>query len=195
MVPDIFADKNRKAIDEKNRVNKRTGELIPIIDEYVPPKDYQFRDEFEVQVGMKDFLLRTKPPGMDNPNGLSVFASRPKYITEKEKKVAEQQEALEKFIAAGKPHDWYMYHKLPPKLEPIGQKFGDKWNKIGGHIKDDGLYLKKDAWIPAYLELARTMKDDFVYGKPKLDLYYRGMKTEAKNQEFGNIPKAFNVIH
>lgn len=38
--------------------------------------------------------------------------------------------------------------------------------------------MDKDKWCPAYLELARTMKDDFVYGKPKLDLYYRGLKPE-----------------
>ena len=195
MVPDIFADKNRKAIDEKNVFNKQTGQLVPIPDEYVPQKAYKFRDEFEVEVGMKDFLLRTKPPGMDNPNGLSVFASRPKYITEREQEMAEKKEILEKFIKAAKPHDWYKYHDLPPKLEPMGQRFGDKFNKIGGHKKEKSAFLEKDAWIPAYLELARTMKDDFVYGKPKLDLYYRGMKTETKNQEFGNIPKPYNVIH
>ena len=43
---------------------------------------------------------------MENPHGLSVFAARPKFITDKEKEVAEKQEALEKFQAAGKPHDW-----------------------------------------------------------------------------------------
>jgi hypothetical protein len=91
MVPDVFADKNRKAIDEKNTVDKKTGTLIPIINEYVAPKAYKFRDEFEVELGMKDFLLRTKPPAIDNPKGLSVFAARPKYITDKEKTMAEKQ--------------------------------------------------------------------------------------------------------
>jgi hypothetical protein len=85
MVPDVFADKNRKVIDEKNRVDKATGKLIPIVSEYVAPKDPKFRDEFEVEPGKKDFLLRTKPPAIDNPHGLSVFASRPKFITDKEK--------------------------------------------------------------------------------------------------------------
>lgn len=45
--------------------------------------------------------------------------------------------------------------------------------------------MDKDQWIPPYLELARTMKDDFVYGKPKLNLYYRGLATEDKNFELG----------
>jgi len=44
--------------------------------------------------------------------------------------------------------------------------------------------MEKDRWCPAYLELARTMKDDFVYGKPKLDLYYRGLKSEDLSTEF-----------
>jgi hypothetical protein len=195
MVPDVFADKNRKAIDEKNTVDKKTGTLIPIINEYVAPKAHKFRDEFEVELGMKDFLLRTKPPTIDNPKGLSVFAARPKYITDKEKQMAEKQEALDKFMNAGKPHDWYLYHKLPDKLTPLAQIFGDKYNKAPGAKKEESAFLQKDTWIPAYLELARTMKDDFVYGKPKLDLYYRGMKTEAKGVEFGEIKKPLNLIH
>jgi hypothetical protein len=84
---------------------------------------------------------------------------------------------------------------LPSKLEPVATKFGDKFNKVAGAKKEDSAFLKKDLWIPAYLELARTMKDDFVYGKPKLDLIYRGMKPEQKNTEFGNIQKSYNVIH
>jgi hypothetical protein len=88
-----------------------------------------------------------------------------------------------------------MYHKLPSLLEPVGAKFGDKHNKVGGKKVEDSVFLKKDAWIPAYLELARTMKDDFVYGKPKLDLYFRGLKTEAKSVEFGGLHKPLNVIH
>jgi hypothetical protein len=106
MVPDCFADKNRKAIDEMNTKTK-SGVLVPILNEYFASKAHKFRDEFEVEVGMVDFLLRTKPPIMDNPKGLSVFAARPKYITDKEKETAEKELALKKFMLAGKPHDWY----------------------------------------------------------------------------------------
>lgn len=56
------------------------------------------------------------------------------------------------------------------------------------------MFLPKDQWTPAYLELARTMKDDFVYGKPKLDLFYLGQKTEAKNTEFDGTKKPFKLI-
>lgn len=121
---------------------------------------------------------------MENPNGLSVFAQRPKYITDKEKAMREKQEEIDKFIAAGKPHDWLQYHKLPSRLEPISSKCPDKVVKA-----EKSQFLKKDSWTPAYLEIARTMKDDFVYGKPKLDLYYRGLKPEQMGVEFGGIIK------
>ena len=55
--------------------------------------------------------------------------------------------------------------------------------------------MDKDKWIPAYLELARTMKDDFVYGKPKLDLYYRGLKAEHKNTQMGGVHQPTNLIN
>jgi len=79
-------------------------------------------------------------------------------------------------MEAGKPHDWIQYHSLPDILEPISQ------------VKQKQ-FLQKSKWIPAYLELARTMKDDFVYGKPKLDLFYIGMKPENVNVEFDGSKK------
>jgi len=39
------------------------------------------------------------------------------------------------------------------------------------------------------------MKDDFVYGKPKLDLYYIGLKPEQVNMEFGNKHASLKVIN
>ena len=38
------------------------------------------------------------------------------------------------------------------------------------------------------------MKDDFVYGKPKLDLYYLGIKSEHKDVEFDGTKKPFQLI-
>lgn len=48
------------------------------------PVPHKFRDEFEVEIGMKDFLLRTKPAKIDNPHFLSVFDKKPKYHRERE---------------------------------------------------------------------------------------------------------------
>ena len=129
---------------------------------------------------------------MDNPHGLSVFDTRPKFISQKERHVAQKQDEMEKFMAAGKPHDFIKYHKLPMKKMPISQKFDDTHNKLAGSAQEASQFLDKDTWIPAYLELARTMKDDFVYGKPKLNLIHRGLKPEHVNTVMGGSyqPKA-----
>jgi len=37
---------------------------------------------------MKDFELRIRPDGMENPHGLSVFDKKPKYFTKKEEEIA-----------------------------------------------------------------------------------------------------------
>lgn len=44
--------------------------------------------------------------------------------------------------------------------------------------------LAKDEWVSAYLELARTVKDDLVVGKPPLVTYFKTIKAEDKNKEF-----------
>jgi hypothetical protein len=44
--------------------------------------------------------------------------------------------------------------------------------------------LDKDEWVSAYLELARTVKDDVVIGKPPLVTYFKTVKAEDKNKDF-----------
>ena len=63
-----------------------------------------------------------------------------------------------------------------------------------GTKKEATEFLPIDQWTPAYLTLARTMKDDFVYGKPKLDLYFQGLKTEQTDVEFGGTTKPLRVL-
>ena len=144
---------------------------------------------------MKDFLLRTKPAKIENPHFLSAFDKKPKYHAEREIMLYEKKDAIDKFMAANKPHDWKKYHDLPEKLVPVAQQFQDDHNKWGGRTKEEKAFLDKEKWIPAYLELARTMKDDFVYGKPKLDLYYRGLKSEHLDKEFAGTSKPFKLIN
>ena len=90
VVPDCFAEKNKTAIDNKYSFNLHTKkqELIPR--DWVPPKDPVFRKEMEIEPGTKDFELRPKKHQIDNPNNLSVFADRPKFITEKEREIQEK---------------------------------------------------------------------------------------------------------
>lgn len=120
-VPDVFADKCKKGVDDMTVYSKKHGMRVPKVQEYENPKDPVFRVEKEIEPGMKDFELRFKPDPMDNPHFLSVFDKKPKYHTDRAKKIAEQNEAIEKFLAAGKPHDWIQYHKLPEKLVPVDQ--------------------------------------------------------------------------
>lgn len=84
-VPDNFDLKNEKALDEMYKRDAKTKSKTLITEQYKNPKDYKFREEVEIEPGMKDFLLRVRPPPIDNPHNLSVFAARPKYITDKEK--------------------------------------------------------------------------------------------------------------
>ena len=120
-VPDNFDLKNDKAIDEMYKKDAKTKEKTLITGEYQNPKAYKFREEIEIEPGMKDFMLRVRPPAIDNPHNLSVFAARPKFITDKEKQVAEAKMAEDKFLAAGKPHDWLKYHDLNHKYIPMSK--------------------------------------------------------------------------
>lgn len=83
---------------------------------------------------------------------------------------------------------------MNPKKVPISQQFDDKHNKVAGPKKDESQFLKQDRWQPAVLELARTMKDDFVYGKPKLDLFYKGLKPEHVMTNFDGTHGPLKVI-
>jgi hypothetical protein len=56
--------------------------------------------------------------------------------------------------------------------------------------------LDKDEYITKYLELARQMKDDVVFGKPNFNLYSRSMKPADLNVEFGGtVTKPFKCIY
>lgn len=99
----------------------KTKEKTLITGEYQNPKAYKFREEIEIEPGMKDFMLRVRPPLIDNPHNLSVFAARPKFITDKEKQVAEAKMAEQKFLAAGKPHDFLKYHDLNHRYIPMSK--------------------------------------------------------------------------
>ena len=72
-VPDVFEDKSRLAKGAFNKLNKKTGVMVPESNEYSPPKAHVFRVEKEIEQGMKDFATRVKPVAIENPHGLSAF--------------------------------------------------------------------------------------------------------------------------
>lgn len=91
VVPDCFAEKNKTAIDNKFSFNTtaRKRELVPR--EWIAPRDPVFRQEMEIEPGMKDFVLKPKKERMENPNNISVFNNKPNFITKREQKKRDEQ--------------------------------------------------------------------------------------------------------
>ena len=57
-------------------------------------------------------------------------------------------------------------------------------------------FLDKDEYTTKYLELARQMKDDVVFGKPNFNLYFKSVKPADLNEEFGGTAtKPFKCIY
>ncbi len=56
--------------------------------------------------------------------------------------------------------------------------------------------MDKEEFTPAYLQLARQLKDDVVFGKPNFNLYFKALKPRDLNEEFGGLKtKPFKVIY
>lgn len=83
------------------------------------------------------------------------------------------------------------------KLTPISDVFDDKHNKWSGGYKEKSLFLDKELWAEAMKKKNKqTIKtDDGLAGKPKMNLYYNGLKPEHMNVEFGGNQKPFKVIY
>ena len=68
-----------------NLNNKSDGIIVKNENEYLDPKNHVFREEKEIELGMKDFELKVGKIEIENPHGLSVFEKKPKYLIDKEK--------------------------------------------------------------------------------------------------------------
>jgi len=89
--------------------------------------------------------------------------------------------------------EWKQYHALPDKLKEVAGKFSDKHSTFK---KEKNNFLDKEEYTSQYLQLARTLKDDVVFGKPNLKLYFRTVKPADLNEEFGGIKtKPFKCIY
>eukprot|EP00350_Pseudokeronopsis_sp_OXSARD2_P007138 CAMPEP_0170549714 /NCGR_PEP_ID=MMETSP0211-20121228/7861_1 /TAXON_ID=311385 /ORGANISM="Pseudokeronopsis sp., Strain OXSARD2" /LENGTH=76 /DNA_ID=CAMNT_0010855899 /DNA_START=2145 /DNA_END=2372 /DNA_ORIENTATION=- len=71
--------------------------------------------------------------------------------------------------------EWISYHTLPDKLIPVAQNFKDTFVTKD---KEKNVFLDKEEYTSAYLQLARQMKDDVVFGKPNFNLYFKSMKPQ-----------------
>ena len=80
------------------------------------------------------------------------------------------------------------YHKLPDKLVPISHGHKDRY-LVKGKQPESTIFLDKEEYASGYAKLARTLKDDAVFGKPEFDLYYKGLKPRDKDVQFGDLKK------
>jgi hypothetical protein len=78
-------------------------------------------------------------------------------------------------------------------LTPLSLTFKDKHSKSQ---KEANPFLDKDEYTSTYLQLARQLKDDVVFGKPNFNLYFKAMKPNDLNEEFGGTKtKPFKCIY
>ena len=191
MVPDCLDSKKSVATDKKYGFDLRTRSKVKLSQEYEDPRPHRYRDEAEIQPGMADFMLRSKPVVIDNPHGLSSLKELPRQLTDHQIKNHRYQNLAR---GGSQKRPWQKYISLNARNVDMSQHFKDKHNMIFPGRKEKTPFLAKDQFVPAYLELARTMKDDFVYGKPKLNLYNKGLKPENVNSQFDGKFAPMRVI-
>ena len=130
-----------------------------------------------------------------NPHYISEFNKQPVFVQEKlrRKQEAQEQQAKDDYMRQLKGDkafnpEWVQYHKLPEKLVPISQGVRDKYQRRGmPKMEEPTQFLNKEDYESGYQRLARTLKDDAVFGKPEFDLYFKPMKPENLNEEFGGL--------
>lgn len=132
---------------------------------------------------------------------MSEHDTRPKEVIERHRRAEEAEKQAKKLeyesILKGKPLEkkkpWLLYHTLPDMLTPVSQNFKDKH---ASKPKEKNPFLDKEEFTPAYLQLARQLKDDVVFGKPNFNLYFKTMKPNDLNEEFGGTKtKPFKCIY
>lgn len=201
-VPTILDSKMTFSKEARNKVDKRSGSAKPIEEPYVPPKDHVFRD-LELRFNQKDFVRQIRPEPAYNQHNLSEFNTKPQFVYQKQRKLDEAQQTQKRddYLRQLKgdsafKEDWVQYHKVSEKLVPIAQGFKDKYQRKGmKKLEENTQFLNKEEYASGYQRLARTLKDDAVFGKPEFDLYYQGLKPEHLNEEFGGLKtKAFHCL-
>lgn len=115
--------------------------------------------------------LRTHPPEIPNPGGLSVHNPRPKFWSDRERYFQEKKQIEDGLADKEK---WAMYHKkLPLGHVPLAQDLPDKFVK-----KEADPFLEKDKWESQYILLSRTVIENQIIGKPPVQKYFVTMKPE-----------------
>lgn len=110
---------------------------------------------------------------MYNEGGISENDPLPKFWSEKSTLAQERLKIAEGLKDKA---TWHTYHKkLPLGHTPLAQNLPEK------HVKKEKTpFLIKDQWESAYTELARTINETSVLGKPPVEKYFKRMKPENK---------------
>lgn len=89
--------------------------------------------------------------------------------------------------------DWIHHNALPDRLTGISQKFKDPITK---QKQETNQFLDKEQYESVYVQMARSMKDDVVFGKPNFNLYSKPLKPIDLHDEFGGLKsKPFKCIY
>lgn len=195
---DLFTDKAIFARNARNKQEDRKEEFVP--HEFEPYKDPVFRD-FDLPFGKKELDLLYKCPQAENPYNLSAMNTKPKFVQNKELKEqealeAKQKDEYEKAIQGDRPRPkdltWTKYHHVPEKLKPMATGLKDEYKPKKVKAVEDP-FLPKDQYgdETPLLVLSRQMRENDVFGKPNLNLYFKPLKArdDDRHFEFGRVLK------
>lgn len=133
--------------------------------------------------------MRFKCPPPPNPLGISEHDRRPREAIQLEQKkldLLRKQQQLEYEAAfkgkVGEEKKWTKFYKLPDKLHEVGTA---KRHELP----------ERSEFVDPITVIAKSLRDDVVYGKPLFQKYARPLKPEDLNIEMGGIHKLFKVLH
>jgi hypothetical protein len=201
---DLFTDKAIAARDARNKQEDIKEQYVP--HEFEAFKDPVFRD-FDLPFGKKELDLLYKCPLAINPNNLSTLNTKPKIVQNKELKErealeAQQKEEYEKALQGDKPRPkdltWTKYHHMPAKLKPMAADLTDEYRPRKVKCVEDPFLLKDQFGDETpLLVMSRQMRENDVFGKPNLQLYFKPVKAadDDLDVEFGRITKKYKTLY
>eukprot|EP00826_Nyctotherus_ovalis_P016265 TRINITY_DN1469_c0_g2_i3.p1 TRINITY_DN1469_c0_g2~~TRINITY_DN1469_c0_g2_i3.p1 ORF type:complete len:239 (-),score=73.04 TRINITY_DN1469_c0_g2_i3:55-771(-) len=174
--------------ETQDMLKARLAKEDPILDPYVSPHEFTFRN-LQPPFNRKDFCLRFKCPPPYNHLGISDHDRRPKEAIERERKLqeaeAQKKQAEYTTMLTGKfqaQKAWQQYVKLPDRKRQVGTS---EYHPL----------FKREEYVEPVILLARQCRDDVNFGKPLFRLYSRALKPSDVNYELGGVKKPFKVLY
>lgn len=203
---DLFTDKAVFARNARNSMNEEKKEKF-VPNEFEPYKDPVFRD-LDLPFGKKELNLLYKCPKAENQYNLSEHNTKPKMVQDVELKEREALEATrkeeyEKALKGDKPRPkdltWNQFLHVPDKLKPIATGLKEQYLPKKNKVRSDKEFFEKDPYgdETALLVMSRQMRENEVFGKPNMNLYFKPTKArdEDIDVEFGRVTKKYKTIY